>query len=60
LDIKKKFFTIRMVRHWCRLSRGLVASPSLEILKVRLEELCALDGVVSTPAHCRGVGLDVL
>lgn len=39
MDIKKKFFTIRMVRHWCRLSRGLVASPSLEILKVRLEEL---------------------
>ena len=35
LDIKK-FFTIRMVRHWHRLPRDIVDALSLETLKVRL------------------------
>ncbi|KFR09798.1 hypothetical protein N306_03112, partial [Opisthocomus hoazin] len=36
LDIRKKFFTMRVVRHWSRLPREAVVAPSLEALKARL------------------------
>jgi len=36
LDMRKKFFTMRMVKHWKRLSREVVAAPSLEVFKTRL------------------------
>ncbi|KFP23278.1 hypothetical protein Z169_03442, partial [Egretta garzetta] len=41
LDLRKKFFTMRVVKHWNRLPREAVDAPSLEAFKARL------DGAVS-------------
>jgi len=37
LDTQKKFFTMRVVRHWKRLPREIVAALSLAVLKARLD-----------------------
>ncbi|GAB0208350.1 hypothetical protein GRJ2_003300700 [Grus japonensis] len=44
LDIRKKFFPVRVVRHWNRLPREVVDAPSLEVFKTGLDE--ALGNVV--------------
>jgi len=57
LDIRKKFFTHRTVRHWHQLPGEAMYAPSLEALKARL------DGALDTWAagwHCpwQGVGTE--
>jgi len=37
LDRRKKFFTVRVVKHWHRLPREVVDAPSLETFKARLD-----------------------
>ena len=44
LDIRRKFFTQRVVTHWNTLPREVVDAPSLEALMARLD--VSLDSLV--------------
>jgi len=37
LGIRKKFFPVRVVKHWPRLPREAVGAPSLAVFKARLD-----------------------
>jgi len=37
LNIRKKFFTVRVLRHWNRLPSEVVDAPSLEAFKARMD-----------------------
>lgn len=49
LDIRKKLFTMKLLRHWNRLLR-VVDAPSLEVFEARLDGL-----VKGVPEHVRKV-----
>lgn len=38
LDITKKIFPVRVMRHWNRLPREVVDAPYIEVFKARLNE----------------------
>ncbi len=56
LDIRKKFFTVRSVRHCNRLSSEAVDAPSLEALKARLDGTVSNVGYGRCPCLQQGVG----
>lgn len=37
LDIRKKIFSVKVVKYWNRLPREIVSAPFLEVFKVRLD-----------------------
>ncbi|KFQ37079.1 hypothetical protein N331_10823, partial [Merops nubicus] len=37
LDSRKKFFAVKVVRHWNRLPREAVDAPSLKVFKARMD-----------------------
>lgn len=39
LDIRRKFFTVRVARHWNRLLREVLDAPSLEVFTARLDRV---------------------
>ena len=44
LDVRGKFFTMRVLRYWNRLPKEVVDAPSLELFKARLDGV--LDSLV--------------
>ena len=59
LDIRRKFFTQRVMTHWNRLPKEVVDAPSLEAFKARLDvALGSLVWWLATLRIARGLKLD--
>jgi len=57
LDVRKKFFTLSVVKHWHRLPREMVEGPSLETFKARLDgALSNLVWLKMSPLTAGGLG----
>ena len=54
LDLRKKIFTIRVVKHWHRLPREVVDAPSLETAKVRLDRALSTWWSCGCPCSLQG------
>ena len=54
LDIRKKSFTVSVLRHWNKLLRDVVDAPSLETFKVMLNQ--ALGNLISLWVYLLIVG----
>jgi len=60
LDIRKKFFTVTVLKHWNSFPREVIDVLSLEILSQIGCVSEQPDLVEDIPAHCRWIGLDDL
>ena len=56
LDVKQKFFTQRLVKHWHRLLREVMNVPSLEVLKARLDGALGSLNLWGAISQWQGVG----
>jgi len=54
LDIRRKFFTQRVVTHWNRLPKEVVDAPSLEAFKARLDGGSGQPGLLVVTLHIAG------
>ena len=54
MDIRKKFFTKRVVMHWNRLSKEAVDAPFLEAFKARLDVALGSPGWWLVTLHMAG------
>lgn len=58
MNVRKKLFMIRMIRHWNRLSKEVMNVPYWETSNAWGSEQSGQ--AVDAPFYCGGVGLDCL